>query len=223
MIDDLAIQLACRDRARDAVVATTGSTTLVATATGYTRAAGSFLTDGFAVGLEVTPSGFSDTTPRTITFVDATTMTVNSAVTAQTSGSGRTLTANGLPSRMLYENKQFADASQPGATDTWAEESYSPGGVAKDTLGAFGTLEALGIYRIRWYVPPNIGVHGLRQYAKTMLTQFAATTPMTLASGDRVVVRTRPAPFASEVSLLEGGRATLGVSIPIRTRSTNPR
>lgn len=39
--------------------ATTGTTTLSATSTGYTRASGSFITDGFAVGQVVTASGFS--------------------------------------------------------------------------------------------------------------------------------------------------------------------
>lgn len=38
--------------------ATTGTTTISATATGYSRASGSFLTDGFAVGQTVTASGF---------------------------------------------------------------------------------------------------------------------------------------------------------------------
>ncbi len=39
--------------------ADTGATTLDATATGYTRAAGSFITDGFKVGQTVVASGFS--------------------------------------------------------------------------------------------------------------------------------------------------------------------
>lgn len=39
--------------------ATTGTTTISATATGYSRAAGSFLTDGFAVGQTVTASGYA--------------------------------------------------------------------------------------------------------------------------------------------------------------------
>lgn len=41
-----------------AAPATTGTTTISATATGFSRASGSFLTDGFAVGQTVTSSGF---------------------------------------------------------------------------------------------------------------------------------------------------------------------
>ena len=43
MIDHGAVLLACRAHAATLSVATTGSTTLAATATGYTRDAGSFL------------------------------------------------------------------------------------------------------------------------------------------------------------------------------------
>ena len=61
MIDHLAALLALRGRALTLSVATTGSTSLSATTTGYARAAGSFITDGLVVGAEITASGF--TTP----------------------------------------------------------------------------------------------------------------------------------------------------------------
>ena len=61
MISNSAVLLALRNRALSLVVATTGSVSLSATATGYARAAGSFVTDGFKVGMDLTATGF--TTP----------------------------------------------------------------------------------------------------------------------------------------------------------------
>jgi hypothetical protein len=51
--------LALRGRVLTLSVATTGTTSLAATATGYTRAAGSFVTDGFKPGMEVLAAGFA--------------------------------------------------------------------------------------------------------------------------------------------------------------------
>src|SRR5687768_14914975 len=58
---------------------TTGSTTLEATATGYRRAAGSFVTNGFKIGQQVTASGFATAANNgrsTIIAVTATDLTV---------------------------------------------------------------------------------------------------------------------------------------------------
>jgi hypothetical protein len=62
-----------------AFVFTTGTATLQATATGYTRASGSFITDGFLVGLPITASGFANPANNgssVITAVTATALTV---------------------------------------------------------------------------------------------------------------------------------------------------
>lgn len=56
---------------------TTGSTALSATSTGYARAAGSFLADGFAVGMLVSGAGFTtpgNNAPKVLTAVGALTM-----------------------------------------------------------------------------------------------------------------------------------------------------
>ena len=59
MISGEAALLALRNRVLSVVTATTGSTTLVATTTGYTRATGSFVTEGFRIGMELAGTGFS--------------------------------------------------------------------------------------------------------------------------------------------------------------------
>ena len=58
MLDKRRARIACQTRLLSTVVATTGAIALSATASGYHRAAGSFLDDQFAIGMEITPSGF---------------------------------------------------------------------------------------------------------------------------------------------------------------------
>jgi len=61
---------------------TTGGAALSATATGYARAAGSFTTDGFAAGMTITASGFTNPAnngPSVVTAVAALTITVTKA------------------------------------------------------------------------------------------------------------------------------------------------
>ncbi len=55
--------------------ATTGSVSLSATATGYARATGSFVTDGFAVGQQITASGFTNSANNGSSVVSAVTAT----------------------------------------------------------------------------------------------------------------------------------------------------
>jgi hypothetical protein len=218
MIDHGAIQLACRVHARDLSVCTTGSTTLAATATGYTRATGSFLTDGFRVGMEVTPAGFTDTTKRTITAVTALTLTVNGTPTVQSAATGKTLSV-GLPSSQAWENI----AHTPAVGTPWVSESYVPGALSRVTMGALGQLEALGLYVLSVYGPTGIDTAALYGYATALVSHFAPDTPLTLSTGDITRVRGRPAPSVGQVLLLDGGWAALTVTIPLTTRVTNSR
>jgi hypothetical protein len=79
---------------------TTGSATLAATATGYSRTTGSFITNGFAVGDEITASGFTTAANNgrsIVTAVTATDLTVTKAVptVAEAAAAGRTLISDG--------------------------------------------------------------------------------------------------------------------------------
>ncbi len=78
---------------------TTGSTSLSATATGYSRAAGSFITNGFVVGQQITASGFATAENNgrsVITAVTATDLTVTKATptVAEAASTGRTVIAD---------------------------------------------------------------------------------------------------------------------------------
>lgn len=79
---------------------TTGSTSLSATATGYARAAGSFITDGFAANDWITASGFTNAANNgvsQIVAVTATTLTVTKATgpVVEAAATGRTITSFG--------------------------------------------------------------------------------------------------------------------------------
>jgi hypothetical protein len=72
---------------------------LSATATGYDRAAGSFITNGFVVGMQITASGFAtaDNNGRsTITGVTATSLTVTKSTptVVEAGATGRTIIAD---------------------------------------------------------------------------------------------------------------------------------
>ena len=76
--------------------ATTGAASLSATATGYARSAGSFVTNGFAVGQQITASGFTNPANNgtsVITAVTATSLTVSKtpATVVETAAAGRTI------------------------------------------------------------------------------------------------------------------------------------
>jgi hypothetical protein len=79
--------------------ATTGTVSLSATATGYARTAGSFVTDGFAVGQQVTASGFTNSANNgssVVSAVTATALTVTKTpvTAAEATAAGRSIATN---------------------------------------------------------------------------------------------------------------------------------
>jgi hypothetical protein len=123
VIDQTAATLALRNRALSLVVATTGSQTLSATANGYARSSGSFLTDGFADGMEFVPAGFSDVTPKVIESVSALSIVTTTATTAQGASAGRSLTV-GFPATQGLDNRRV----KPISGEPYTEEEFVPGG-----------------------------------------------------------------------------------------------
>ena len=108
---------------------TTGSTSLSATATGYERAAGSFLTSGFKVGQQITASGFTTAANNgrsTITAVTATTLTVTKSTppVAEAAATGRTIIAD-------------AEIMVSKATPVTAQASASGRTIASERLLSF--------------------------------------------------------------------------------------
>jgi hypothetical protein len=222
-IDHTAIQIACRVKLLTLSVCTTGSTTLAATATGYSRAAGSFLTDLFAPGMEITPAGFTTNTVDTITAVTALTLTTRNARTAEASASGRTISV-GLPASIAAENKAFT----PVGGVPYVEEQYIPGPEMVSTDGGQGLLELRPMYSPRVYVPANNGILADSRYADAIRALFKPCTVLTLptgSSGDWCEVRKDTAPYRGQrAPSVTAGWSCIPITIPLKatTLSTVP-
>ena len=234
MISNSAVLLALRNRALSLVVATTGGVSLSATATGYARAAGSFVTDGFKVGQEILSSGFTTTANNgngVITSVTALAMTVNAYTVAITSSgyvvTPRTLVveataaartiAVGFPAMLANTNADFL----PVTGVPYGEEDYVPGPAAQVTLGPLGTVELFPLYTLNIYGPSNTGISGILSVVDALLLSFAPRTGITLASGDVVRIRESPAPYAGALVQASPGWAFCPVTIPCWIRTAN--
>lgn len=220
MIDEELATLALRARAASLVVATTGSTTLEATATGYVRASGSFLTDGFRPGMEVVPTGFTQTTvgivDKTLT---ATVMPIIGGRTVQASGSGRTL-AVGLPLTRSYEN--IVLASGPPQGRPWINEDYVPGGASVLTLPTRrGLYDEDGLYILTWYGVAGLGLGAIRKGCDKLKALYAPGTSFTLSDGTVIRIRGDHAPIAGQITAIDGGWAYCQVTIPWRSVTRN--
>lgn len=210
------IHLALRARVSGLVVATTGSTTLAATTTSYTRTVGSFLTDGFTVGSEVLPSGFATNTVQVVTRVQALTLTVSAALAAEAANSGRQLQA-GVPTLFGTENTVIS----PVAGRPYLMEVFKPTtATLRAGPAANGVRENDGLYELRWCGLANTGMLGIRQAVDALAARFTPGTTMT-AGSDTVRVRTDVAPFSSRIAPRDDGWAVCVLTIPWRCYSVN--
>jgi hypothetical protein len=114
-------------------IANTGSTTLGATPTGYTRNSGSFVTDGFTVGRQITATGFTNAANNgrsTITAVTDAVLTVTKATptVAENPASGRRLVADSI----IQVSKTPAPVAEATATGRYLVSTLgmAPGGSA---------------------------------------------------------------------------------------------
>jgi hypothetical protein len=215
MIDEIAMQLALRDWANTLVVATTGTISLAATASGYARTAGSFLDDGFWPGMEITPAGFATNTTHVVTDVTALELTVSDAVTPESAAGGRSLIV-GLPSQNADENKAF----EPTPGVPWVREEFLPGPTAQVTLGPQGELESTPMYALHVHVPAGSGL-APKRYVQALRALFAPRTAIPLANGDVLRVRSDTGPYAGQLQQSQPGFAVQPFTIPLRIRSFN--
>jgi hypothetical protein len=191
---------------------------LAATTTGYTRASGSFVTDGFAVGMEVTPTGFPQTATGVITALTATTMTVKGGRTAATAAGSRALAAN-LPSRRGFENI----AITPVVDEPYVTEEYLPGGGSTLTVGAnSATLEVRPTYVLNLYAPQNKGIGALRKSIDALIAHFAPGTPLAVGT-DVLRVRSDVIPTPTPIRQLEDGWAVCSLSVALSLYTANSR
>jgi hypothetical protein len=183
VIDHTMLQLALRAKLLTLSVATTGSTTLAATTTGYSRTAGSFYADFFWPGMELATAGFASNGTRVITQVTPTTITVAGSLTPEVAAAGRTLSV-GLPSNRAWENVTYV----PVTGVPYIEEQYIPGPAAMVNDGYAGLLELRPMYSPRVYVPLDTGISADGRYADAITRLFLPGTTLPLATGDQFVV-----------------------------------
>lgn len=216
MIDHTAATLAFRNRALSVSVCTTGASTLSATTTGYARTAGSFVTDGFAPGMEVTPTGFTSNPVDIVTAVATLTLTVATARTAENAAAGRTISV-GLPAHRAWENTDFT----PVSGKPFVEEDYVPATNTLITLPAdTGQLEETGLYILKWYGLATYGVTAIRKSIDAVKALFAPGTALT-AGSNTVRVRTDTGPYAGQLLPQGNGWSVVVLTVPWRTRTTN--
>lgn len=216
MVDHLLLLYALRAQAKTLVVATTGTTTLEATATGYARAAGDFIADGFRVGMEVTPEGFSNNAPGLVTKATPLALTIDGGRTAEAAAAGRALTV-GLPALRAYENVGFDLVDRRWAVD----EDYLPGPVTRTTLGRAGELVAEPAYVLKLYGASGLGPEGLYRMADATLKLFRPNANFTAADGHVLQVRSDPAPYRGQLLPEGAGHSLVTVTIPLWVWTAN--
>lgn len=220
MIDSAAAQLAFRNRALTLVVATTGTTSLAATATGYTRAVGSFVTDGFKVGMEVLAAGFTGNNNgyKVITAVTATTLTVASPVTMSTEAAGGNESiVCGLPEGRAWENTDYT----PTAGRPYVEEDFVPATSEMVSMPyANGVSRETGIYVLKWYGLSDRGVAALRKCTDALKALFTPGTALT-AGSHTVTVRGDEGPRVGELLPIAGGWVVATLIVPWQANTNN--
>lgn len=221
MSDHYAIHLALRNRALSLVVATTGSMSLSQTTTGFARATGSFVTDGFEVGMEIVPAGFPANVLGIVTAASALTIDVTGTRSVAPADVGRSLTV-GLPTLREFENVLFAPV--PGRP--YIAEEYSPSTSEMITGTANGgAMEETGDYFLTWYgistvgSVPGVGTKALRKSVNALMALYAPGTNLT-AGSNVVSVRPKPAPQTGQIIPLTGW-AALQLKVPWWVRSRN--
>jgi hypothetical protein len=199
-------------------VCTTGETSLGTTADAYTRTAGSFLSDGFAVGMEVTASGFATSASNGIARVIQVTplrLRIDRALDAGPPTSGRIVRV-GLPSSRAWENVSFA----PCDGVPWVEEQFIPGPNFLATLGPNAEVESRPMYALRVHVPEGKGIGAARRYADAILGRFPMRS--TIAAGDVILrVRSDTGPYVGQLQRSQAGFVVVPVTIPLRMRTVN--
>lgn len=225
MLDSVTAQLALRNRAVSVTVATTGTlATLSATATGYARSSGSFLTDGFAPGMEITlVTGFSTSgnnqattvQGRVITSVTALAITCTGCA-VEAAGGSRVITT-GLPFDRAWENKAF----EPTSGRPYVEEDFAPATSELISVPANGgSLEETGLYVLKVYGVANTGLGAIHKTVDALKLLFTPGTTITSGS-DQIRVRGDVGPFAGQMIPQGDSWTVRTLTIPWRARTTN--
>lgn len=218
MLDHSSALLTLRSKLLEAEVCTTGETTLAATATGFTRDAGSFVTNKFKVGMEVVPAGFGANTVAIVKKVEALILTTWDTDRVVEVAAGSRELSVGIPLIRAWENT----AKQRVAGRWYIKEEYLPGVPLMYGLGPESAVEDIPSYVITIEGPENIGTLAIYALAHEILLTFPPILAMVCDSGDIVRVRTDPAPSRSQAIPSGEGTAQVVITIPLIADTRNP-
>lgn len=213
-----AIHLALRNRALALVVATTGVTNLEATATGYRRATGSFIAEGFLVGMEVTPAGFPQTAAGIVTGVTATDLQIKNGRAVAADAPGRSLIV-GLPAVRLWDNLEAREGGVPVVGGPvsgrpYIASQYVPGAGSQLTGGPTATVDLTGLYVLTWYGLANTGPDAIEASVDALLALYPPTFATTLADGSVLRVQSKDIPMPGQIIPIAGGWAAKTIKVP---------
>ena len=155
------------------------------TTTGLTRASGSFLTDGFLPGEEITITGHgTQAGPWLIRQVAAGLLTLSG--TRSASGAAATVVTVPFPLSRAWTNEQFAKPTgRP-----WVRETLLPMTANRASLGGPGALKRHeGSYQLDIFYPANAGAFPVEAMADAIL--LACEPGASLSYGGDVVTLRR--------------------------------
>lgn len=211
--------LSCRTRLETLAVVSTGAVALERVVDGFRRSTGSFLTDGFAPGMEITVAGFNKAYVGTLIDVTATRLTVDDVLTAQASGAGRTISVV-LPATFFKTNV----TGTPTVGRPYVEEDYLFGPAYQPGVGPGSHIIGEPQYVVRFYVASGVDSDAHTAYVGAVLALFPPHATMALASGQTLRVRSSPAPYAGQILPRDetGHWSWISVTIPLRAYTVNP-
>lgn len=214
-LDHLAAREAFRARLLTFVAATTGTTTLGADVDGFTRAAGSFITDGFAAGMEVAGAGFPGTVGDSaiVKTVSALNLKIEGGRTATAPAAARSLTVS-LPQDRRWQGTQTpvstAVATRPNVLEQWVP------GITRD----YGAIVDTGFYVVTLNALANRGINAVMREMQKIRDLFPPGTQFFIGS-DMIRVTGDPAPSFSQPVTTANGYETSSLRIPWRAVTTN--
>ncbi len=159
---------ALRESALTFLAANTGLTTLGCTTAGFTRSAGSFLTDGFRPGHEVVSAGFAGAASGTFVLKSVTDLLMEAenptGLTTQAAAGGRQITCPWL-ARAAWENWPFdMDPARP-----YVREKLVPQEQTRTSIGPNARVQVGGTWMLDFFFPANVkGTVGPGSYVGTL-------------------------------------------------------
>jgi len=221
MISHLACQRACRAHLVTLKFGNVTGDNLAASAVGYTASNSPFLARGYAVGMEVTASGFAtagNNGVKRVTAVSANLLTVAGGLTVEAHTNTMRLDLE-LPALRVWELAALTPNTPPLGTP-YVTDRWLPGPVTQTTISTVGFVEATPQYQVLIYGPSGNGMDALASYGDAVLDHFKPGLALTTDAGEVVRVRGDIAPFRTPLVLDTPGWAVVSLSVPLRIEAT---